>query len=199
MTNYKLLGIYRYFLEKKSTCSKLINCNTKIMPYYITFWSVIIVLFLNFAPAWAKKAPDFFVSNIEGKSFVSSKQQEIFIVSFFFVGCKPCIKEIPELYRLINSEFPDIPLLFIDPLKEDTRKQIARFAEYLGVPKKYFYRDPLGKIIKKFTKGKIVFPSIYGIKQQKILFCYHELNQKSIKQIRKIIKENGSSQINEKD
>ena len=78
-------------------------------------------------------------------------------LSFFFVNCVPCIKEIPELYKFMNTNYPHVPLLFIDPIKEDSKKDIQRFSEKLKVPLSYFYKDSFGSISKKFFKGTIVF------------------------------------------
>ena len=60
-------------------------------------------------PAFAQKAPRFFLSNFEGKRFDSRKHKGPYVVSFFFVNCPPCIKEMPELQHLMETELPNAP------------------------------------------------------------------------------------------
>ena len=63
---------------------------------------------------FGKDVPSFWIRNLEGKRFDSRQQDQPYVLSFFFVGCVPCIKEIPALYKLMKSEFPETPLLFIE-------------------------------------------------------------------------------------
>jgi len=96
----------------------------------------------------------------------------------------PCIKEIPDLYNFMNSNFPKIPLLFIDPIKEDSKKDIQRFSEKLKVPLSYFYKDSLGTISKKFFKGKMSFPTIVGIKGKEYLFRLNGIDHTKLEKIK---------------
>ena len=49
---------------------------------------------------FGKDAPSFWIKNLERQRFDSRKQDQPYVLSFFFVGCVPCIKEIPALYKL---------------------------------------------------------------------------------------------------
>ena len=109
------------------------------VPHWINFWS------------------KFWIRSLEGERFDSRKEKSPYVISFFFVNCIPCIKEIPELYKFMNTNFPNVPLLFIDPIKEDSKKDIQRFSEKLKVPSSYFYKDSFGTISKKFFKGTCLF------------------------------------------
>ncbi|MBI4083988.1 MAG: TlpA family protein disulfide reductase [Candidatus Lambdaproteobacteria bacterium] len=119
---------------------------------------------------WAAEAPVFWISNLDGQRFDSRAHQGTIVVSFFFTTCVPCIKEIPELYRLVTTKYPKTALLFIDPLAEDSVQAIEAFAQRLNVPQKYFYADPLGRLAKKFFTGQYAFPTIVGMKGRSLLF-----------------------------
>ena len=84
----------------------------------------------------------------------------------------------------MNSNFPKIPLLFIDPIKEDSKKDMQRFSEKLKVPLSYFYKDSLGTISKKFFKGKMSFPTIVGIKGKEYLFRLNGIDQRQLEKIK---------------
>jgi len=150
---------------------------------------VVVFLGISIAPkrGVAQKAPKFFISNLEGKRFYSKKQKIPYVISFFFVGCEPCIIEIPKLHKMMITEFPKIPLLLIDPLEEDTIGEIKEFASQLKVPIKYYYHDQLGSIGRKFFKGTMEFPTIIGIQKRKVLFRYKKFDEKSANEIRNML------------
>ena len=149
----------------------------------------IIILFLlvflsPIESTFAQTPPKFWIRSLEGKRFDSRKEKSPYVISFFFVNCVPCIKEIPDLYKFMNSNFPKIPLLFIDPIKEDSKKDIQRFSEKLKVPLSYFYKDSLGTISKKFFKGKMSFPTIVGIKGKEYLFRLNGIDHTKLEKIK---------------
>ena len=146
-----------------------------------------IFLFLSVESTLAKTPPKFWIRSLEGKRFDSRKEKSPFVISFFFVNCVPCIKEIPDLYTFMNSNFPKVPLLFIDPIKEDSKKDIQRFSEKLKVPLSYFYKDSFGSISKKFFKGKLSFPTIVGIKRNKYLFRFNGIDQTQLDEIKSLL------------
>jgi len=135
--------------------------------------------------ALAQPAPQFWIRNLEGQRFDSRKVgEESIVVSFFFVNCIPCLKEIPELHAFISKELPAVHLLFIDPLKEDSKQDMIGFAERLGVPQKFFYKDGLGTVSRKFFRGvQQAFPTIVGIKGRQELFRLSGLPEGALDQI----------------
>ena len=143
-----------------------------------------IFLFLSVESTLAQTPPKFWIRSLEGKRFDSRKEKSPFVISFFFVNCVPCIKEIPDLYNFMSSNFPKIPLLFIDPIKEDSKKDNQRFSEKLKVPLSYFYKDSLGTISKKFFTGKMFFPTIVGIKGKEYLFRLNGIDQRQLEKIK---------------
>ena len=126
----------------------------------------------------------FWIRSLEGKRFDSRKEKLPYVLSFFFVNCIPCIKEIPELYKFMNTNFPNVPLLFIDPIKEDSKKDIQRFSEKLKVPSSYFYKDSFGTISKKFFKDKMSFPTIVGIRGNEYLFRFNGIDETILDEIK---------------
>ena len=137
---------------------------------------------------YAEQSPEFWLKSMEGKRFRSSKQNSPYVISFFFVNCLPCIKEIPMLHQFMSTNYPSIPLLFIDPIKSDSKKDIKKFSKTLKVPLSNFYKDSFGSISKKFfKKGKMYFPTIVGIKGKKYLFRYSKIDKKILNEITSLL------------
>lgn len=160
------------------------------VPLFLSLFLALVALVPAPPPAEAqKRAPRFFIANMEGKRFYSRKQKKPYVISFFFVDCVPCKKEIPQLYKLMSTEYKDNGLLFIDPIGDDSVVYIKEFAQDLKVPISYFYRDPLGRLGKKYFKGVMVFPTIVVIKKGKIVVRVLELNDEAVAAIRKTLEE----------
>ena len=137
---------------------------------------------------YAEQSPEFWLKSMEGKRFRSSKQNSPYVISFFFVNCLPCIKEIPMLHQFMSTNYPSIPLLFIDPIKSDSKKDIKKFSKSLKVPLSNFYKDSFGSISKKFfKKGKMYFPTIVGIKGKKYLFRYSKIDNKILNEMESLL------------
>ena len=137
---------------------------------------------------YAEQPPEFWLKSMEGKRFRSSKQNSPYIISFFFVNCLPCRKEIPMLHQFMSTNYPSIPVLFIDPIKSDSKKDIKKFSKTLKVPLSLFYKDSFGSISKKFfKKGKMYFPTIVGIKGKKYLFRYSKIDKKILNEMESLL------------
>ena len=152
--------------------------------------TVILFLIVFLSPiesTFGQTPPKFWVKSLEGKRFNSKKQKSPYVISFFFVHCVPCIKEIPELYKFMSTNYPNVPLLFIDPIKDDSKKDIQRFSEKLKVPLSYFYKDSFGSISKKFFKGKMAFPTIVGIEGKRFIFRYNGIDEETISEIKSLL------------
>ena len=152
--------------------------------------TVILFLIVFLSPiesTFGQTPPKFWVKSLEGKRFNSKKQKSPYVISFFFVHCVPCIKEIPELYKFMSTNYPNVPLLFIDPIKDDSKKDIQRFSEKLNVPLSYFYKDSFGSISKKFFKGKMAFPTIVGIEGKRFIFRYNGIDEETISEIKTLL------------
>ena len=153
-------------------------------------FTIIILLILILYPiesTFGQTPPKFWIRSLEGERFNSSKVKSPYVISFFFVHCPPCIKEIPLLYKFMSTNYPNVPLLFIDPIKDDSKKDIQRFSEKLNVPLSYFYKDSFGSISKKFFKGKMAFPTIVGIEGKKYIFRYKGIDEETIAEIKSLL------------
>ncbi len=139
----------------------------------------------------AKKIPNFWIRNLEGDRFDTRRHKGPYVISFFFVNCVPCIKEIPELHAMLSEEFPDAKVLFINPVEEDTRKDIKEFAKKLKIPQENFYRDSFGSVSKKFFKGKFAFPTIIGVSKRKLIFRHSGIDDKIKDDIREKLSAEG--------
>ena len=153
---------------------------------------IIVILFLivflsPIESTFGQTPPKFWIRSLEGKRFDSRKEKSPYVISFFFVNCIPCIKEIPRLYKFMNTNYPNVPLLFIDPIKEDSKKDIQRFSEKLKVPKSFFYKDSFGSISKKFFKDKMSFPTIVGIKGNEYLFRFNGIDETILDKIKLLL------------
>ena len=83
----------------------------------------------------------------------------------------------------MKSEFPETPLLFIDPVKEDSKRNILKFSKKLKVPQSYFYRDNFSSVSKKFFAGKIAFPTIIGIRDKEFKFQSNKFDDETASMI----------------
>ena len=153
----------------------------------ITVFFLLLTFLFPVESVIADPPPKFWMKNLEGKRFNSKKQKSAFVVSFFFVNCAPCIIEIPLLHKFMSTSYPNIPLLFIDPIKEDSKKDIEKFSKKLKVPLSYFYKDSFGSISKKFFKGKMAFPTIVGIEGNKYIFRYNGFDEETIDEIKSLL------------
>lgn len=142
---------------------------------------MLVLLLAGTSPGLAAEpvsAPSFFISNLNGERFISRKVGDPIVLSFFFVDCMACRKEMPRLFTYLRTAHPRVRLLFIDPLESDTTMRIGRLANRLEIPERYFYFDALGAIARKFGVNKR-FPTIIGLRNGKIIFRLYDLNGKS--------------------
>ncbi len=153
-------------------------------------FTVILFLLVFLSPiesTFGQNVPKFWIRSLEGKRFDSRKEKSQYVISFFFVHCPPCIKEIPLLHKFMSTNYPNVPLLFIDPIKDDSKKDIQRFSEKLNVPSSYFYKDSFGSISKKFFKDKMSFPTIVGIRGNEYLFRFNGIDETILDEIKLLL------------
>ena len=154
----------------------------------ISYLLLILLFLIPIDSIYAEKPPEFWIKNMEGKRFRSSKQNSPYVISFFFVNCPPCKKEIPMLHQFMSTNYPSIPVLFIDPIKSDSKKDIKKFSKTLKVPLSFFYKDSFGSISKKFfNKGEMYFPTIVGIKGNEYLFRYSKIDKKILNEMESLL------------
>ena len=152
--------------------------------------TVILFLIVFLSPiesTFGQTPPKFWIRSLEGKRFNSNKEKSPYVLSFFFINCLPCIKEIPLLHKFMTTNYPNVPLLFIDPIKEDSKKDIQRFSEKLDVPLSFFYKDSFGSVSKKFFKGRMSFPTIIGISGGEYLFRFNGIDETQLDEIKSLL------------
>ena len=155
----------------------------KLIPFFL----LLLLFLIPIDSIYAETPPEFWIKSMEGKRFRSSKQNSPYVISFFFVNCLPCIKEIPMLHQFMSTNYPSIPVLFIDPIKSDSKKDIKKFSKTLKVPLSLFYKDSFGSISKKFFKGKMAFPTIVGIEGKRFIFRYNGIDEETISEIKTLL------------
>ena len=143
------------------------------------------------APVQAEEVRRFFIENLDNKRFDTRDQKgSPFVMSFFFTTCIPCYREIPKLYAFMSKEFPDVSLLFVDPLEIDSKSDIRKFAKKLNVPSELFYKDSMGIVSKRFFKdGQYVFPTIVGLRELNYLFRYYGIDAEILAEIQNKLQE----------
>ncbi len=71
-------------------------------------------------------APAFSVTSLEGKQYdLASLRGKVIVLNFWFLGCPPCIAEVPELNKLV-AEFKDKNVVFL-ALALDDEKALRSF------------------------------------------------------------------------
>ena len=145
---------------------------------------VLALFLLPSGHAAAQDVPQFWIKNLAGDRFDTQTHKGPFVVSFFFVGCVPCIKEIPMLHAFMAKEFPNAGLLFVDPVRDDSQQAVEDFADRLGVPRPFFYRDPLSRLQRKFFSDQIGYPTIVGVKNGQRVFKLNGISTDALVLIR---------------
>jgi len=65
------------------------------------------------SPLLNQAAPYFEVKDLQGKTFkLEDLKGKVVVLNFWFVECKPCVSEIPELNELVH-DFPNEEIVFI--------------------------------------------------------------------------------------
>jgi len=71
-------------------------------------------------------APAFSVTSLEGKQYdLASLRGKTVVLNFWFLGCPPCVAEVPELNKLV-AEFKDKNVIFL-ALALDDEKALRSF------------------------------------------------------------------------
>lgn len=110
-----------------------------------------------------KEFPDFNLTDLEGKTWSKEELQgKTLVVKTWFIRCKPCIEEMPQLNRLVEeySDREDVVFLSLslDPEEELQKFLSEKEFKYAVVPQqKTFIEDTLGFSI--YPTHVIVEPS----------------------------------------
>jgi len=73
-----------------------------------------------------KEAASFYVYDISGKAYtLEDLKGKIVVLNFWFIACKPCVKEIPDLNKLVEK-YSDKDVVFIG-LTHDKKEPLETF------------------------------------------------------------------------
>lgn len=77
-------------------------------------------LISNFITKWQNKEfPDFELKSLDGKHISNNQfKDKVVVINFWFIQCKPCVTEMPELNKLVEK-YKGKPVLFIAPSLDD--------------------------------------------------------------------------------
>lgn len=131
-------------------------------------WLYVVAFFIFNTTALAIK-PDILAPNIYGRHInnqlfrLSDIRSEIIVVNFFWINCKPCEQELPELSRL-EAEYPGIEFVVIH-VEDEGKLAIQNFLKKLSShPNQIIVASPM---VKK-TYGIKGFPYTILINKGKI-------------------------------
>lgn len=148
-----------------------------------------IILFLSlFEPAMAvatgEPAPNIFGRTLENKLFRLSDITNPVVVNFFWVECKPCVKEMPELAKLEKS-YPNVQVISVHVGDED-KSLVAGFVNKLSAsPKTIVVASPMVKASYQIR----ALPHTVVIKEGKIVAIIEGFNEKGMNRLLQILKE----------
>jgi len=122
-----------------------------------------------------KKAPDFEVTDLQGKTYkLSELNDKTIVLNFWFTSCKPCMVEIPELNELVK-ENKNVIFLGLATDKEERIKSFLKIH-----PFNYRIIPNANDIVKLYNVNS--FPTHYiiknGIIQDKFIGLSNDIKEK---------------------
>lgn len=95
---------------------------------------VLLVNVLVANPSDKKKAPDFSLKTLEGKTVkLSDYKGKVVLIDFWATWCPPCKKGIPDLIELQKTYSKDLVIVGISLDQERTIKDLKPFIENYGI------------------------------------------------------------------
>ncbi|MDP3148703.1 MAG: TlpA disulfide reductase family protein [Ignavibacteria bacterium] len=102
---------------------------------------LIMFMFSNATFAQEKKAPDFSLKSVDGKTVkLSDYKNKIVIIDFWATWCPPCRKGIPDLIELQKEFKKDLVILGIS-VDSDTKPDVPGFIKSYGINYTVVYGD----------------------------------------------------------
>ena len=147
-----------------------------------------IILFLSlFEPAMAvtvgEPAPNIFGRTLDDKLFRLSDIKNSVVVNFFWVECKPCVKEMPELAKL-ERLYPDVQVISVHVGDED-KTTVSSFINKLSAyPKTIVVASPRVKDSYQIR----ALPHTVVIKEGKIVVIIEGFNEKGMTRLQQTLK-----------
>jgi peroxiredoxin len=131
-------------------------------------------LMSSFGPYKKWDAPPFSVTTLDGKEFnLGSLRGKVVVLNFWFIGCKPCVAEIPDLNKLVADYGADKDVIFLSLAQDDAASlreflkkhdfayNVAAAASDIMSYKYQIAAFPTNMIVDR--QGKVVFESTGGV------------------------------------
>ena len=121
--------------------------------------------------AWKKKwigqqLPNFSMKTSQGEKVTNKDLKgKLAVFNFWFIGCKPCVREMPELNKIVEKYSNNDKIVFLAPNGEDTKEKLTAFTA-----KRSFKYEVLADA-KAFneTLGVYSFPSNFIVDENGII------------------------------
>lgn len=120
-----------------------------------------------------QKAPEFKVTNLEGKEFSSKNfEGKVVLINFFATWCPPCKAEFPHLEKEVWQKYKDRnDFILLSIGREETAEKLMKFKKDMNVtfpmapdPKRQVYSLFAEKMIPRNyilnRKGEIIYQAI---------------------------------------
>lgn len=142
-----------------------------IMSIFIIISFILSINTLSANTSDKKKAPDFALKTLEGKTVkLSDYKGKIIIIDFWATWCPPCRKGIPDLIELQKAYSKDLVIVGISLDQERTLKDLKPFIENYGIN----YPVVLGneKVVKDYG-GVNAIPTSFVVDQKGFIIDSH--------------------------
>lgn len=107
----------------------------------VIFFVFVMFMFSNMSLAQEKKAPDFSLKSVDGKTVkLSDYKNKVVLIDFWATWCPPCRKGIPDLIDLQKKFKKDLVVLGIS-LDTDTKEDVPAFVKNYGINYPVVYGD----------------------------------------------------------
>lgn len=129
--------------------------------------------------------------DVDKQTYVLNKEtskDELILLDFWYLGCVPCLKAMPFLEQL-NQRFQHKGLKVVgvnpyDDVYDDyILKDIKAFMEKHSISYEFAFTD--SELAKEYQV--FIFPSMYLIKDGKIIYAHNGYSEKSSTQLEKVI------------
>jgi len=116
----------------------------------------------KFSEKIGTEAPSFSVSDINGKSYKEGFfKDKVVVINFWFIACKPCVMEMPEMNKVVEKFKNRDDVVFIAPTF-DPKEKVAKFLKEHEF--KYNIATDLAELVNRF--GVYIFPTHFIIDKQ---------------------------------
>lgn len=113
----------------------------KTISVSVIFFVFVMFMFSSNAFSQDKKAPDFSLKSVDGKTVkLSDYKNKVVLIDFWATWCPPCRKGIPDLIDLQKKFKKDLVVLGIS-LDTDTKEDVPAFVKNYGINYPVVYGD----------------------------------------------------------